>query len=135
MRKTASLILFLSIIVNACSPVSLQPNGTPGSFGMPNMLSSTPTAPDYIEARQDQLWVRVIYPKEGSIIKQNQVDISGQATPGALLNINTQQMLVPPDQFFRVTLPLQPGSNIIQISASDSSDNSIQITLTVTFTP
>lgn len=135
MRKPAFFMLFMVILLSACTPNPSQPTATAGLAALPIIAGTAQMPPDYLEARQGALWVRVLSPRDGSIIEQSQVDISGQAAPGSLLSINGREMLVPPDQFFRLTLALEPGLNVIEISTSDAAANQIKITLSVTRQP
>ncbi len=135
MRKIALIAIIIAFYLSACTPTTRIPSGATGLAALPIVSGTAQYSPDYIEARQGDLWVRVLTPREGEILPQNAVDITGQAAPGALLDINGNQLLVPPDQFFRLTLPLTPGQNTIQIRASDANASQVTITLTVTHQP
>lgn len=136
MRKPTLILLFTIIFLNACAPASGLPSAATGLAALPVIAGAEQTTtPDIIEVRQGSLWIRILSPREGSVMQQTQVDVSGQAAPNTLVNINGRELLVPPDQFFRLTLTLEPGLNTIQISASDATGNEINLSLTVTCQP
>lgn len=112
-------IILPLILLAACAPVSagVTPSPTP------------------IELTSGALWLRIISPADEAILVAPQVEVRGEAPAGAALSINDEILIVPADEEFAVTLPLEEGPNAIEIVASDIEGTEITLILVVTYQP
>lgn len=130
MRKQFLALLIIIILLGACAPLPQT-----GLAAMPGTANPAEITPNFIEARQGDLWIRVLSPQQNSIVNSETVDVSGQATAGTVVTINQTELLVPPDQFFRYSVTLEPGVNTIEISTQNRDGNRVSIVLTVNYQP
>lgn len=134
MRKLIIILLFLIGLLSAC-------NATPGAPPAGNTLvlpltsGTAITTEGYIEVRDGELWLRVLSPQNGAVVSAEIVDVSGQAPPGVIVTVNGHEVLVPPDQFFRRSIPLVTGSNRITISARNDAGARLEVSLFITRQP
>lgn len=137
MRKVLTLILITAALLTACTSLESSPENSPTSAAitLPFVSGTSNSTEDYVEVKQGELWMRVLTPRNNSIVSTETIDVSGQAPAGTVITINQKLLLVPPDQFFRITLTLQAGPNLVEIVASDANNNQIQIILLVTYQP
>lgn len=74
----------------------------------------------------------IIYaPADGSTFQVGAAEIVGMTDFGALLTINGAEVQVAVDGSFRWVVPLEEGTNVIQVRAKDKAGNTAEATLTL----
>jgi len=70
-----------------------------------------------------------------SVVRSDRVLLHGVTSPDAIVSVNGVILEVQPDGTFELTLPLDPGPNIVDIVASDLEGNSINSSLAIISIP
>ena len=70
-----------------------------------------------------------------SVVRSDRVLLHGVTSPDAIVSVNGVILEVQPDGTFELTLPLEPGPNIVDIVASDLEGNSINSSLAIISIP
>ena len=70
-----------------------------------------------------------------SVVRSVRVLLHGVTSPDAIVSVNGVILEVQPDGTFELTLPLDPGPNIVDIVASDLEGNSINSSLAIISIP
>jgi len=69
------------------------------------------------------------------VLNAPQVDMTGSAPAGTVISVNDLILIVGIDGQFTMTVPLEEGSNLIEVVASDEQGNELSALLTVTYEP
>ncbi len=72
---------------------------------------------------------------DNEAVQNSPVEIAGRADPGTVVTINDNILLVDNSQAFSLQLALEPGANVIEITASDTSENQGFAYLTLYYDP
>ena len=70
-----------------------------------------------------------------SVVRSDRVLLHGVTSPDAIVSVNGVILEVQPNGTFELTLPLDPGPNIVDIVASDLEGNSINSSLAIISIP
>jgi len=137
MRKVLILTIIFLFLLSACGQPANSDHGSSNttSGSEPYTSGNANVTDNFIESRNGDLWVRILTPKHNSTVNTQTLDVTGQAPAGTVITIDDQIILVPPDQFFRATVPLSLEANFIEIIASDVNGTEIKIKLLVTYQP
>jgi hypothetical protein len=98
-------------------------------------IAAPENTPAPLTASSGALWVKVLSPEDGATVTTQAVTITGQAPAETVITINDIIVVVPQSQTFAVDIPLQEGSNLIEILASDLNENEVYIPLTIAYEP
>ncbi len=77
--------------------------------------------------------LQVITPQDGAVVNTAQIQVSGSASPGAVVTVNDAILLVGADGTFNTTVSLDSGPNLIEVVASSSSGDTKTVELTVVY--
>ena len=120
------------------------PTITPSPTSVP-IPTPTPTIAPTIESRKDiestpnSGTFNLSLDFEGigneSVVRSDRVLLHGVTSPDAIVSVNGVILEVQPDGTFELTLPLDPGPNIVDIVASDLEGNSINSSLAIISIP
>ncbi len=77
--------------------------------------------------------LQVITPQDGAVVSSPQVQVSGTASPGAVVTVNDAIILVGADGTFSSTVTLDVGPNLVEVIASSDSGDTKTVDLTVTY--
>ena len=158
MRRRLRPLLLIAVLFGAtvsCSwfqrdnsgpQVTLPPNQpsnvSPGSTGNGSAGGNTTAAPPangQPGATQAPggvpLTLQVTSPQDGAVVNTAQVVITGTSTPGAVVTVDQDIIVVGADGQFQSTVSLDQGPNIIEIVASDDLGNEKTIDLTIDYEP
>jgi hypothetical protein len=91
--------------------------------------------PASIEKKDGDLWVRLVASQDQMTVNTAHVEVKGQAPEETTITVNDNIIVVGPDQSFTSTVPLEAGSNDIEVVASNMSGNEVSFTLTVFYQP
>ncbi len=136
----------LLLVLAACSPLqTTTPANTPPvaptvGVPQPTLASSAPPAPAATAAAAtvppaSAVSLQVLSPQDGAIVNTQQVSVTGAASPGAVVSVNDDILLVGPDGQFHDTVTLDEGPNVIEIVASNTSGSETSLELAVTYEP
>ncbi len=75
----------------------------------------------------------VTTPQDGAIVNTSQIQVSGTASPGAVVSVNDTVLVAGADGSFSTSLSLDPGPNLVEVIASTTSGDSKTLDLTVTY--
>lgn len=81
------------------------------------------------------LTLQVLSPQDGATVNTSQITVSGTASPGEVVTVNDNIILVGADGKFQTTISLDEGPNLIEIIASNNAGNETSVELTVTYEP
>lgn len=79
--------------------------------------------------------LQVLSPQDGAVVNAAQVQVNGLASPGNVVTVNNDILIVGADGRFQSTVSLDEGPNLIEVIASDDAGNEIPVDLTVTYEP
>ncbi len=141
------LIGSLLLILAACSPLGTTtpanapavaptvevPQPTLASSATPAPATATTSAVTVLPASAVSL--QVLSPQDGAIVNTQQVTVTGTASPGAVVSVNDDILVVGPDGQFHDTVTLDEGPNVIEIVASNTSGSETSLELAVTYEP
>ncbi len=77
--------------------------------------------------------LQVNSPQDGAVVTTPQVQVSGTASPGAVVTVNDTIILVGADGGFSATVTLDAGPNLVEVIASNDSGDQKTIDMTVTY--
>jgi hypothetical protein len=83
----------------------------------------------------EPLHLRVLWPEEGSLITVPEIELVGEATPGAVISIDDEIIIVPADGAFRQVIRLEEGPNAIEIVASNAAGQEQALIFTIVYEP
>jgi hypothetical protein len=69
------------------------------------------------------------------VVATSQIEVSGLASPGAVVTVNDNILIVGADGIFQTTISLDQGLNLIEVIASDDAGNQASIELTISYEP
>ena len=122
-------------------PVStIAPSPTPASIPTPApTIAPTIESDVAIESTPNSGTFNLSLDFEGigneSVVRSDRVLLHGVTSPDAIVSVNGVILEVQPDGTFELTLPLDPGPNIVDIVASDLEGNSINSSLAIISIP
>jgi putative hemolysin len=105
-----------------CKP-GASPSPAEASAAAPTAASQVPVA------------LQVVAPQDGEILNTPQLEVQGLASPGAVVTVNDDILLVGPDGKFQSLVTLEQGPNLVEIVASNDSGAEANVELTVIFEP
>jgi len=97
--------------------------------------SPTQTPPTDADAPIPVDFLQVLSPADSSVVNVPQVTVSGTASPGAVVSINDDILIVGADGMFELTVTLVEGPNLIEVIASTTSGSEASVDLVVTYQP
>jgi hypothetical protein len=74
-------------------------------------------------------------PQDNSTVNTAQIEVTGVASPGAVVTVNEIILIAGADGKFSTTVSLDQGPNLIEVVASDDSGSETSVELTVTYEP
>ena len=156
-RPFIFVISMFILLVVACSPVQTvtpvspvvgptNAPATPGSIpNQPTSQANPPTAapvqPAQPPSGQNQppssgpVSLQVLSPQDGATVNVAQIEVSGVASPGAVVSVNDNVIVAGADGRFATTVSLDEGPNLIEVIASNNSGNQLSAEITVTYEP
>ncbi len=111
---------------------SPSPVPTAAATPTPTVTAPPTTTPAPSPPTQPQLSLQVRAPVDGSHVRGDAVVVHGIATPGATVAINGQATAVDREGRFSSETRISPGTNAIEVVATDSKGNRKSSRLTVT---
>ena len=113
------------------------PSPTPSSTGTPTSTPGTEPTPtlDPEEPPEDLPFLNIESPEDGDIIREPSVIIQGTASVGASVSAKGRAVSVGEGGKFRLSVPLSPGVNILDVFVINPDGQRQGRTLTVTYLP
>lgn len=126
-RDQAVKFLMALLLLCACAPtpvrvpVDSKTARAPIETLAPTYTKTIPTATRdaAVEVFQGPLSVIIKSPADNAVVQVSPVEINGEANPETVISINDVVILVDEKRTFQALIPLQPGENLIEITASD----------------
>jgi hypothetical protein len=118
------IILIALILFSACASAGKQSGRLPTPPGLPAteptrtpiiLPSPTVVRPEF----QGPLSVIIFDLEDNAVVKTSPVTLTGKAEPGTVITINDVVILVDDDRSFSAQVVLEPGDNLLEITASD----------------
>lgn len=143
-RARVSLLLPALLLLSACvqaeGAFDSLPAVTPTAQSeiFPTITVSAPQKiipTDPAQVFLGPLSVILTNPLDNSTVNDSVVKISGQADSGTTISINDEVILVDDRRLFSIPVTLEPGMNLIEITASDANNNQGFSYLTVFYEP
>ncbi|HEX8990417.1 MAG TPA: hypothetical protein VF784_01950 [Anaerolineales bacterium] len=120
------------------SVVAPTPGSSPTAATQPSPASSQPPVPKTPAGQPSgnlPLSLQVVSPQDGTVVNTNQIQVTGTASPGEVVTVNDNIILIGTDGKFQTTIALVEGPNLIEILASNDSGAETSMELTVTYAP
>ncbi len=76
--------------------------------------------------------LEVLSPKDGEVASTREIQVSGKASPEAIVTVNDDIVIVKSDATFKSTVPLSADLNLIEVLASNESGSEAAVELSVT---
>ncbi|KAF0111732.1 MAG: hypothetical protein FD147_743 [Chloroflexi bacterium] len=149
--RTLIVISFLILSLTACVRASNNPDiplineavtsqpalsATAIENSLPIVIPE-PTKEDdgltYVEFTNGNLWLHLFSPKDGDIVTQPLVIVSGQAPAETVISLNETISLVTEDSNFSMPVVLEEGPNVIEVVASNMDGDEISFILTILY--
>jgi len=89
--------------------------------------------PSYVEYTNGNLWLRLFTPKDGDIVTQEVIEVSGQAPAETVISLNDFIFLVTEEGSFSIPVILDEGPNIIELVASNMDGDEIALVLAIVY--
>ncbi len=125
--------------LSACNLLRPIPPPAPAPVVAPQVNTQpillTPAAAPTLTSFSGPLSVIIHRPQEYETLNASPVEISGEADPGTVITLNAEVVLVDDSRSFAVQLPLENGTNLIEITASDLQGNQDFSYLSVFYEP
>ncbi len=147
MRKLIAFCMAL-LALAACSPLltetpqrttTLPTPAAPSATSMQGAAPATqvPQAAASVQPAAGGVPValQVLSPQDGAVVNTAQVTVSGMATPGAVVTVNDDILIVGADGQFQDTVTLSEGLNLIEVVASNTSGSEASVELTIGYEP
>jgi hypothetical protein len=119
-----------AVVTVTVEPVVPAQTETPGPT--PALSQDSATA---ITAVSGPLSVNITSPQDEAVVQAAQVDLIGEADPETVISIDDQFIVVGQERKFSVSLTLDEGPNVIEITASDPAGNEGTTYLTIIYDP
>lgn len=138
--KAFFAIALLVLLLSACAAPAVT--ALPGieapsaeNPAAPASPEATPTAEPtlYTEYVNGSFWLRLASPKDGEIVDEPQIEISGQAPAETVLSINDEILLIGADETFALPMTLEEGVTLIEMVASSPQGEMIELVLSVVY--
>ncbi len=147
--RTLLIVSAALMVLAACSPVTplpAQPTVELPTLAAPTATSAAapggaaatqPPAPTQAAppANAAPIALQVTSPQDGAVVNTQQIAITGAASPGAVVTVNDDIIVVGADGQFNDTVTLSEGPNLIEVIASNTSGSETSVELTVTYEP
>lgn len=129
----------LLILLAACSaPLAGTPSGIeagqPTVGGSPSQPAATFPVPTPVILTSGPLVLTLNSPLDDAVVGKPQINLSGNVSRDAVMTINDKIYVLPPGDF-SIPLTLEDGPNALEIVASDTDGNEVDLILTVTYQP
>jgi hypothetical protein len=79
--------------------------------------------------------ITVDAPREGETVRTTPLTVRGQTTPGAVVSANDVVAIADAQGRFALTVPLDPGPNVLEIIASKTTGEQVFAILTILYQP
>jgi hypothetical protein len=79
--------------------------------------------------------ITVDSPREGETVRATPLTVRGQTTPGAVVSANDAVAIADAQGRFALTVPLDPGPNVLEIIASKTTGEQVFAILTILYQP
>lgn len=126
-RLSAKISLLLLILLSACSSVDITSSLPTLPITSPTQADPLPTPSQSntdVPTQESEIFfgplsVVIRHPSDNATVYQTPVIVSGDADPGTIISLNDQVVLVDETGSFQSPISLEPGINMIEITASD----------------
>jgi len=116
--------------VTSAAPSGTQPTATPVAGP-----AAATAAPSGAKPGGGPVALQVQAPQDGAVVNAPEVQVSGTASPGAVVTVNDAILVVGADGTFTSSVTLDQGPNLIEVIASSSSGDTQTVDLTVSYQP
>ncbi|HEY4579598.1 MAG TPA: hypothetical protein VIG89_01065 [Candidatus Acidoferrales bacterium] len=125
---TRVLLAVTCLVLVACG-TGPATDAAPSSGGS----QGTSSGPEGETLTSGSLVVTILSPLDGAEVNVPEVEVAGTAPAETTITANDEILVVDATGRFSVTLPLEPGLNLIEIVASDLAGNEVSAELTVVY--
>jgi len=145
------IIVILFFLITACVPIPIKTEiqTLPENYAAQPTLSSTidnnlqgtvvpestigDEIPSFVEYTNGSLRLRLFTPKDGDIVNQKVINVSGQAPVDTVISLNGDIFLVADEGEFSIPVILDEGPNVIELVASNVDSDIIELVLTIVY--
>jgi hypothetical protein len=106
-----------------------SPSQLPATLPVPTLPAPTPAAPT-----SEPLVLTITFPLDNAVAGEPQINLIGNVSRDAVLTVNNDIYVLPSGDF-TIPLTLDEGPNALEIVASDTDGNEVDLILTVTYQP
>lgn len=137
------------LLASACSPIrtvtplpvaTLPPIiaptiGSPSGDAVQPSQENSSTSVSPSSGQNGPVALEILSPQDGTVVNASQIEVSGRASPGAVVTVNDNILIVGADGQFTTVISLDEGPNLIEVIASNDSGSELSVELTVTYEP
>lgn len=114
-------------------PTSMGISSSQPTFSSTSMMAMPSTVPSTSEFTQGKLWLRLFSPADQEVVTQQVIDVTGQAPAETVISLNEDVYLVSAEGDFSLPVTLTEGPNLIELVASNTDGDEIDVQLTVIY--
>ena len=135
--KAFSAFTMVVLLLSACAgqiPITAINSATTDATA-----AALPTVTDtaepihYTEYVNGSFWLRLASPKDGEIVREPQIVVSGLAPVETVISINDEIFLIGADESFSFPMTLEEGVTLIDLVASSPQGELIELVLSVVY--
>jgi hypothetical protein len=136
MKKVLPLLAVLAFLINGCSR-SNSPTLSPteeilaSSAVPPVTAASADTATETAPAQAIPFTFQIDSPHDGDVVSATSIDLTGTVSADAVVSVN-EDIFQFPAGAFKQPITLNPGVNVLQIIASDTAGDEIDLVINIT---
>ena len=147
-RVFAAIIVFLVVLLVGCSSQNATPpqdltttqpassdSGSAAATAAANLPDNSSAAPQPEVLPQSPLQLIIDSPQEGDVLTTTEVQITGRTAPGAVVSGADAFTVANDLGQFTLTVVFEPGLQLIEIEASNTSGEDIIQTLSIDIQP
>lgn len=145
------IFVVLCFLITSCGPLLLRTEiqtlpGDPAAQPSPTVSvdnnSNSTVVPgstqgdeftSFVEYTSGSLWLRLFTPKDGEIVNQNVINVTGQAPVETVISLGEEIFLVADEGSFSIPVILDEGPNVIELVASNVDGDTIELVLTIVY--
>lgn len=117
--------------IGAIDIIAIDDNGNQGEvLLLVNVVSSGPPS-DSLGPSSESTNLKVFSPQDGASVYADNVTVTGQAAPGAMISVNDQFGAAGSNGNFSISVALTEGPNVIDVLSTDDDGNQDEIILLV----
>jgi hypothetical protein len=126
-----AMLTLLALVLSGCDSLDLTGAGVSISGQEPAVTEAAPP----LILGSGELTLRLLAPHDGEIFETADILVIGEARPGMVVSVNDSLAVADAEGEFAIPIRLEPGTNLLELIASNEAGDQISTTLVVSFLP